>query len=474
VKAIVEPLEGNKVKLSIEVEETEFDKAIDAAFRKIAREVRIPGFRPGKAPRKVLERRFGHEVGREQALQDSLPEYYSRALREQDVDAIAPPDIDITAGQDGGPLTFDAIVEVRPEVEVAGYEGLRVTLDRPEVTDEEVQDQIDRMRQVQATLVEVDRPAQDDDVLTIDITGSLDGEVQDGLTATDYSYTVGSGSITPEVDEQLRGSTPGDILAFDATHPDQSEARQLQFRVLVKQVNRRELPEADDAWASENSEFDTIDELRESIRERMLAVRRAQAQGQLREKAGEALSRLVTEDPPETLVRHEVEHRKQDVAMRLQAQGIDVASEGGLPDEMTQRLEEAADKVVRVDLALRAVADAEDLDCTDDELGSEIASIAEQVGQKPRRVFEDLERGGQLSAVRSDVKKRKALDWLLERVEIVDPEGQPIDRAELEGADLESDDTTTTEGAGSGRTDGGEAESSETDGSETESKASEE
>jgi trigger factor len=401
-------------------------------------------------------------------MQDSLPEYYTRALREQDVDAIAPPDIDITAGQEAGPLAFDAVVEVRPEVQVAGYDGLRVTLDRPEVSDEDVQEQIDRMRQVQATLVEVDRSAQADDVLTIDITGSLDGEVQDGLTATDYSYTMGSGSITPEVDEQLRGATPGDILAFDATHPDESEERQLHFRVLVKQVNRRELPEADDAWASENSEFDTIDELRESIRERMLAVRRAQAQAQLREKTGEALSQLVTEDPPATLVQHDMEHRKQDVVMRLQAQGIDVTAEGGLPEEMTQQLQEAADKAVRVDLALRAVAAAEELDCSEDELAAEIASIAEQVKQKPGRVFDELERGGQLPAVRSDVKKRKALEWLLERVEIVDPEGQPIDRVELEGAD------TTTEGAANDEADGDEAEGGENDASETASKASHE
>jgi trigger factor len=454
VKATVEPHEGNKVKVSVEVDEAEFDKAIDAAFRKIAREVRIPGFRPGKAPRKVLERRFGHDVGREQALQDSLPDFYTQALRDQDVDAIAPPDIDITGGREDGPLAFDAIVEVRPDVRVAGYDGLRVTLDRPQVSDAEVEEQIDRMRQVQATLIEVDRPAQDDDVATIDITGSLDGEVQDGLTADDYSYTVGSGSITPEVDAELRGAKPGDILAFDASHPDQDETRQLSFRVLVKQVNARQLPEADDAWASENSEFDTLDELRASIRERMLAVRRTQAQHELTEKTGEALSRLVTDDPPETLVQHELEHRTQDVAMRLQAQGVDLekmVSEGGLPEEMTQQLKQAAETAVRVDLALRGVAAAESIDCSEDELAEEIAAIAQRVDQKPRRVFDEFQRGGQLAAVRSDVRKKKALDWLLERVEIVDQEGQPIERAELDGIDasksegVESDENTESE-----------------------------
>ncbi|HKY65573.1 MAG TPA: trigger factor, partial [Acidimicrobiales bacterium] len=203
MKTTVAPLEGNKVKLSVEVDEDEFDKAITDAFRKIAREVRIPGFRPGKAPRKVLERRLGPQVGREQALHDALPEYYAQAVTDNDVDAIDAPDIDITSGQDDGPIAFDAVVEVRPVVHVPGYGGLRVEIARPEMPDDEVDAQIDRMRQVQATFADVDRAARQDDAVVIDITGTLDGEAQDGLTADDYSYTVGSNAITAEVDEQI-------------------------------------------------------------------------------------------------------------------------------------------------------------------------------------------------------------------------------------------------------------------------------
>ena len=160
MKTTVEPLEGNKVKLSVEVDEDEFDKAINDAFRKIAREVRIPGFRPGKAPRKVLERRLGPEVGREQALHDALPEYYAQASSDNDVDVIDAPEIDITAGEEDGPVAFDAVVEVRPVVQVPGYGGLRVEIARPELTDEEIDAQIDRMRQVQASFADVERPAQ--------------------------------------------------------------------------------------------------------------------------------------------------------------------------------------------------------------------------------------------------------------------------------------------------------------------------
>jgi trigger factor len=436
VKTTVSPLEGNKVKLSVEVDEDEFDEAISDAYRKIAREVRIPGFRPGKAPRKVLEHRLGSQVGREQALSDALPEYYAQALVEHDVDAIDSPDIDITSGQDDGPVVFDAVVEVRPEVQVPGYGGLRVEITSPTVSDEEVDAQVDRMRQVQSTFADVDRAARDDDAVVIDISGTLDGEPQPGLSADDYSYTVGSGVITPEVDEQLRGAKAGDILEFDAEHPDQEEERDLRFRVLVKQVRERVLPDADDEWAAENSEFETIDELRQSIRDRSLVVRQAQAQAQLRQATGEALAKLVEDEPPEPLVNHEMQHRAQDLALRLRSQGLDpeqwLAASGTTNEQFTAELKEAAQTAVKVDLGLRAVADAEDIECTDDDLEDELTSVSERVGEKVDRVRREFERGGQLAAVRSDVRKRKALDWLLERVEIVDEDGQPIDRAELE------------------------------------------
>lgn len=435
VKATVEPLEGNKVKVSVEVDEVEFDKAIDAAFRKIAKEVRIPGFRPGKAPRKILEQRLGSEVGRQQALHDSLDDYFQQALNEQEVDAISSEEANITAGEEEGPLAFDVVVEVRPEVQVGGYDGLRVEIDSLEAPEEDIDAQIDRMRDVQATLEEVDRPAQDDDVVNIDITGSLDGEVQENLSSEDYSYMVGSGQITPEVDDQLRGAKIGDVLMFDATHPDESEERQLSFRVLVKQVNARVLPELTDEWAAESSEFATVSELRASIRNRMTEARRAKAHDQLHERTGEALAKLVDEEPPDALVEQETQRRVQDFALRMRAQGVDLQEmmeSGAMPPDMGQQFRSGAVEGVRVDLALRAVAKAEGLMADDSDVDDAIEAMAAAMNQKPRKVKDQLERGGRLAAVRSDVEKQKALDWLLERVEIVDPEGKPVERAELE------------------------------------------
>ncbi|MFZ6003864.1 MAG: trigger factor [Actinomycetota bacterium] len=451
MRSTVEPLEGNKVKVSVEVEAGEFEEAVTAAFKKIAKEVRIPGFRPGKAPRRILETRLGPLVGREQALQDSLPEYYSAAVIEHDVDVIAPPEIDITGGHDGGDVAFEAVVEVRPTIEVPGYGALSVTMDRPAVDEEVIDAQIDRMRELDGTLEEVDREATDGDTVTIDVAGTLDGEPQAGLTADDYSYTVGSGAITPEVDEALRGAKAGDTLSFEATHPDPDESRQLHFEVQVKEVKEKVLPEPTDKWAAQASEFATLAELRASLADRMTRVRKAQAQMVLREKVGEALAALVTDELPEALVSHEMQDRLQDLALRLQAQGMQLeqylAMTGADPQTFSQELRDTATAGVKVDLALRAVADAEGIECTEDDLAAEIDGVAARVGQNAAEVRARFERVGQLSAVRSDIKKRKALEWLLERAEVLDPDGATIDRSELElpvDSDDE-DDTATTE-----------------------------
>jgi trigger factor len=449
MRSTVEPLEGNKVKVSVEVDAGEFETAVDAAFRRIAKDVRLPGFRPGKAPRKVLEARLGPLAGREQALQDSLPEYYSAAVIEHDVDVIAAPEIDITGGRESGAVVFDAVVEVRPSITVPGYGALSVTLTRPSIDEDELDAQIERMRDLDSTLEPVDRAVQEGDVVTIDIAGTLDGQPQPGLTADDYSYAVGSAAITPEVDQHLVGASPGATLSFEATHPDPDESRQLHFELAVKDVKAKVLPEADDAWAATASEFSTVAELRASLAERMTRVRKAQAQMALREKVGGALAALVTDEIPEAMVNQEMQDRLQDLAIRLQAQGMPLeqylAMTGTEPESFSQELRDSALEAVKIDLALRAVAEAEDIDCTDDDLQDDLAGVAERVGQDAGAVRDRLERAGQISAVRSEIRKRKALEWLLEKAQVLDPEGATIDRSELELPADEDDDTATPE-----------------------------
>ena len=433
MRSSVESLEGNKVKVSVEVDEAEFDRAIDAAFRKIARDTRIPGFRPGKAPRRILETRLGTDVAREEALRDSLPDYYIQALEEQDVDAIAAPEIAITGGREGGPVQFEAVVEVRPQVSVAGYQGLRVTVPSPDVTDTEVDRQLDRLREQFGELQTVSRPGRDGDHVLIDLSGYRHSEQIEGLTADDFLYELGSGSVVPELDEQLRGSKAGDILKFTAAVPGQEE--DVGFQVLVKEVKEKLLPEVTDEWASDASEFDTVDALRDDIRTRVGAVKKMQTQLSVRSQAVDAVVELVSEEIPEPLVNEEMERRLHELSHRLGAQGADLGqylqASGQSTEEFQANLREAAVTAVKADLALRAVADAEDLEATDEEVDAEIERIAQAAGQKPAAVRKQLDRNDQLPAVRSDIRKGKALTWLTEHVEIADEEGKIIDRAEL-------------------------------------------
>lgn len=435
MRSTLAPVEGNKVKLSVEVPADEFEKAVDAAFRRIAREVKIPGFRPGKAPRRLLEARLGTDVARSDALQHALPEYYSEAIQEHEIDVIAPPEIDITAGEESGDVAFDAVVEVRPQINLGGYNSLRITLDNPEPSEEEVAERIDHLRGNFAKLETVERPAIDGDNLSIDIAGTQAGESQPGLTTDDYLYEVGSGTVVPELDENLRGAKPGDILQFTAAHPDPDE-EPVDFRILVKEVKAKVLPDPDDAWATEASEFETVDELRADLTKRLGLVKKVQGQMALQQKTAEALADLVSEDVPEALVNTEMQHRLEQFAARLQAQGMGIEewfeAAGQTQEAFLEELRDTAAQGVKVDLALRALAEAESIEVDDDDLNAEFASVASRVGQKPSQLRKDFERNHQMPLVRSDVRKRKALEWLIEHVEIVDEQGNPIDRSSFE------------------------------------------
>ncbi len=435
MESSVEPVEGNKVKVSVSVPGADFEREVDAAFKRIAREVRIPGFRPGKAPRKLLEARIGTEAARGDALEHAVPQYYVDAVTEHDLDVIAAPEYDITAGQEDGDVVFDAVVELRPVVQVGGYASLRVELESPLVSDEEIEDRVDRLRGTFATLEPVERAAQVGDQITVDVAGSQDGEALPELTADDYLYEVGSGAIVPEFDEHLVGAKVADIIEFTAVHPDPDEDP-VQFRVLVKEVKETVLPEADDEFAVQASEFETMEAFREDLARRLGSVKKIQARMALSEKTADALAELVDDEIPEALINTEMQQRIEDVAMRLQAQGIGFeqyfAGTGQDQEAFVADLRTTSEKAARVDLALRAVGAAEEIEVSEEDLDAEFATVAERVGQKTAAVRTRIERNGQISAVRSDIRKRKALEWLIERVELVDGSGKTIDRADLE------------------------------------------
>ncbi|MEI7623416.1 MAG: trigger factor [Actinomycetes bacterium] len=445
MKATVEALEGNKVKLSVEVDEQEFESAVDAAFKKIAREVRIPGFRPGKAPRRVLESHIGAGAGRAQALNDALPEYYSEAVLANEVDVIAPPDIEIIDGAESGTIKFDAIVEVRPVVTITGYADLAIEIPSTTPSDEEIDAQLERFRNQYGDLEVVERSADTGDYVTVDIEGSQNGEVLEGLVASAYLYEVGSAGIVPELDEQLVGASAGDTRSFDAPHPNGEEEDPLHFDVTVTEVKAKVLPELDDEFAAQASEFETMVAWRDDLVTRMTEVRKAQSQMIVREKIGEALADLVTEDLPEPLIAAEMNERLQDMAMRLQAQGLSLEQwlqfSGTDTEQFLDELKSTADRSARVDLALRAIALAEAIAVLEEDLDLEFEAVAARVQQDAEVVREQLTGAGHLPALKVDISKRKALDWLTESVTITDEAGNSIVFADLEVADDEDGDT---------------------------------
>jgi len=443
VNSTVEELDDNRVKVSVEVAESELEPAIAAAFKKIAKQVRLPGFRPGKAPRRVIESHFGKGVARGQAIEDAIPDYFLAAVAEHEVDFIDGPEYDITSGMDEGDLLFDAVVPVRPSVNVAGYENLRVEITNPTPTDEEIDAQVDVIRGQFSELETVERAAESGDHLTLDIATSHDGEAVEGLTATDYVYELGTGGIVPEFDDNLEGSTAGTAKSFQAEHPDPDTEGELSFEVTVKEVQARILPDLDDAFVADATEFATVEEFREDTRSRLTVMKTGQANQQLSEHTGRELSKLVGEDLPTQLVESEKRNRLEDMALRMQQQGIDFGQylqiTGASVEDMLAQLQEPAEEAVRVDLALRAVAAAEGLEATEADLEEEFGTWAEQTGGDVEALREQVRAANQMVAVRSDLGKRKAVEWLLERVEIVDEAGDPIDRTDLEMPEEEHD-----------------------------------
>ena len=347
-------------------------------------------------------------------------------MREHDVDIIDTPNVDITGGEEDGPILFDATIQVRPRISVPGYGGLRVELPNPEVSDEELESRIDAVRRPHGELNDVDRPSVKGDFVTLDLSASRDGEPVAGLNAEDWLYELGRGWIADDFDDYLIGALADDKREFAATPSGTEEPA--DFTVAVKKVQELVLPELTDEWVEENTDAESVEAFLAAQREQLEAVRLGQARALLVERATDALAQLVDEDPPDVLVNNELRGRAEDAVMRLQAQGLSLeqylAATGQDQAGFVESLKDASAKAVKVDLSLRAVAEAEELDVDDDDLAAEYERVAVRVRQKPNQVRKAYERNDAVPELRWELRKRKALDWVLEHVEIVDEEGR--------------------------------------------------
>jgi trigger factor len=455
MQSTVAQLEGNRVKVEIEVDAASFEADIELAFRKLARQVRIPGFRPGKAPRRVIEAHLGADgkkAARAQAIEDAVPKYLAQAVKEHDIDIIATPKVDHVHGaqEDSGPISFHCEMEVRPVIVVADYAGLRVEMAATTATDAEVDEVMTNERKRHGTLVDVARPIARGDQVTLDLSATR-GEVPvPGLNVEAWLYEVGRGWVAQGFDEEITGMSAGDEKQFKAV-PNGNED-EADFTVKVVKVQELALPEATDQWVAETfSEFDTVDKWRATIVERMSASRLNQARNSVVDRVTDELAKLVDIELPEPMVEGDLRSRLRNTAQTFQRQGIAIAQflqiTGQSEEQFLEQLREQSRKAVRVDLALRAIALDRDMVAADTDVDEELERIAQRAGVKPRRVRALYEKNDVLGDLRAQIRKSQALEWLVREVTYVDAEGKQIPTDTLLGDGVPIDAVADT-GAG--------------------------
>jgi trigger factor len=425
-----ETLEKGRVKLRVEVPEQALESSLEGAYRRWAAQMKVPGFRKGKVPRQIIDARVGVEAVREEALRDALPDLYRQALAAEGLEAIAPPEIDIVTFDPGTPLVFEATVDIRPDVAVPDLQSIHVDAPSAEVSDSDVDEQIDRLRDRFAELETVPREVRRGDFVLIDLKGYQNEELVEGASAPDFLYEVGSRSGPPKLDEELEGNRPGAILKFSDTIAASPEGgpQEISFTVLVKEVKTKKLPPADDELAKTVGEFDTLDELREDLRVRLSQVKETMAEQELRGIALQALVDASDLEPPEKLVEGEFEHRLSHLEEDLRRAGLtldDYAQQAQLTElEMRRDIRAEAAKSVTAELLLEEIARNNEVQVTDEDLGREIAFAAARAERDPKEVAEELMSSGRVSAVAADIMRKKALDFVVEHINVA---GRPVD-----------------------------------------------
>ena len=439
MKSTVETLSPTRVKLAIEVPFDELKPSLQKAYREIGAQVQVPGFRRGKIPTAVIDQRVGRGTVLNEAVQEAIPQQILAAVREHDVKTLGRPEVEITEFSDNEPLKFTAEVDVRPEFTIPDLSTVSVTVPAIEIGDGEIDEQINGLRERFATLKTVDRPAEEGDYVQLDLNATVDGQEVAGGSATNISHEVGSKQLLPGLDEVLVGLVAGADAHFTTQLVGGDFAGQdAEVAVTVRSVKDKQLPEIDDEFAQLASEFDTLDELKNDLRERLTKVKKVE---QIYSARDEALKQLVdaAEIPaPEGIVKDEVEGRKQAMTDQLERIGATLqdylASEDKTEEQIDTELTEAAQEGVRIQLLLDTIADAEDTQVSDDEFGHEIVHRAQRAQMQPQQYYDQLVQSGAAAAVFGDVRRGKALASVMEQVTMNDTEGNVLTLDDLRAA----------------------------------------
>ncbi|HEX8767788.1 MAG TPA: trigger factor, partial [Jatrophihabitans sp.] len=436
VKSSVETLSPTRVKLAVEVPFDELKPSLDEAYKAIGSQVRVPGFRPGKVPARIIDQRIGRAAVLEEAINKALPKAYSDAVRETGVKALGQPEIEVTDLQDNDHIAFTAEVDVRPEIAVAGYDGLAVTVADAAVTEEEIAEQFEELRARFGTLSGVVREVRSGDFVSLDLTARVDGVEVEGGSAQGLSYEVGSGNLIEGLDEAILGKSAGDTATFSSALAFGEHAGSAaEITAVINSVKERELPEPDDEFAQLASEFDTVEELKADLRARLDRVKVLGQGAEARDKVLELLVSQTEVPLPESAVQAEIDWRQHDVVHQL---GHDDAAferfletEGKTRDEFTAELREVAENAVKTQFILDSIADAEAVSVSDAELTEYIVRQAQRYNMAPQEFADQVVQAGNIAALVADVRRNKALAAVLESANVTDTSGNRVDLSSL-------------------------------------------
>ncbi|WP_029372949.1 trigger factor [Mycobacterium sp. UM_WWY] len=454
MKSTVEQLSPTRVRINVEVPFTELEPDFDRAFKELAKQVRLPGFRPGKAPRKLLEARIGRGAVLEQVVNDALPSRYSEAVSTSDIKPLGQPEIEVTKLEDGEELVFTAEVDVRPEITLPDLEALKITVDPIEVTDEEVDAELQSLRARFGTLTGVERPAQEGDFVSIDLSATVDGEDVPEAKTEGLSHEVGSGQLIEGLDDAIIGLTAGESKVFTTKLAAGEHAgKDAEVTVTVKSVKERELPEPDDEFAQLASEFDTFEELKASLAEQVKRVKSVQQAEQIRDKALEELLEQTEVPLPENIVQaqiddtlhnriHALDHDEDKFAEQLTEQGS--SREEFDADNRTH-----AEKAIKTQLLMDALADKLDVQVGQNDLTERLVLMSRQYGIEPQQLIQLLQQNNQLPAMFADVRRALTIAAVVHAATVTDTEGTVVDTTELFGpvgnADAEDEQDSSDE-----------------------------
>ena len=444
MKSTVERLTPTRVRISVEVPFAELKGDFDRAYKQLAQQVRLPGFRPGKAPAKLLEARVGRGAVLEQVVNDALPARYSEAVTTEELRPLGQPEIEVTKIEDGEELTFTAEVDVRPDIDLPDLSELKISVDPIVVADDEVEAELSGLRARFGTLKGVERPAETGDFVSIDLSASVDGEdVPDGKTEG-LSHEIGSGQLIEGLDEAIVGLSDGESAVFTTKLLAGEHAGQdAEVTVTVKSIKERELPDPDDEFAQLASEFDTIDELRENLTEQVSRVKRIHQAEKIRDSALETLLELVEVPLPEGIVQaqvdsalhnaiHPLDHDEAKFAEALEEQGSS-------REKFDTDNREAAEKAVKTQLLMDAISDDLDIQVGENDLSERLVLMSRQYGVEPQQLVQLLQQNNQLPAIFADVRRGLAVAAVVEAATVTDTDGNVIDTTEFFGPPVSPD-----------------------------------